>query len=217
MIFDSEYRIFFPNEKVFISRDHNWAFSAWEIGRMRSFIKPGATVVHIDAHLDYIDPLCENVQFSSENEVINLARNLGIAEFIIPAQKTGTVGKVLMVSNDKVDINEETGIERAYTLNHYEQVYRRKWFADTAGQSVILDLDLDFFNFNYEDWDCNSVLLPEPLIRKELEYMKKHMWDWDMVTVALSPEFCGGKEQSQYLFNLFLDVFNLDIKKAIPW
>ncbi|USK59387.1 UPF0489 family protein [Peribacillus asahii] len=217
MDFDSEYRICFPNEKIFISRDHNWAFSAWEIGRIRNYIKPGATVVHIDAHLDYLEPLCDNAQITSEDEAIHFGRNLGIAEFIIPAQKTGTVGKVLMVSNDRVSINEEVGIERAYTLNHYEQIYKRKWFDDTDGQSVILDLDLDFFNFNYEDWNCNSVLLPEPLIRRELEYIKKYMWDWDMVTVALSPEFCGGEDRSSYLFELFLDVFNLDIKNAISW
>ncbi|OIK11268.1 hypothetical protein BIV59_12820 [Bacillus sp. MUM 13] len=215
--FHSEYRVCFPDEKIFISRDHNWAFSAWEVGRIRNYIKQGATVVHIDAHLDYLEPFCEIEKIKTENEAINFGRNLGIAEFIIPAQKNGTIGNVLMVSNDRVDIEEQARVERAYTLNHYEHIYRRKWFNDTNEQSVILDLDLDFFNFNYDDWDCNSVLLPEHLIRRELEYMKKYMWEWDMVTVALSPEFCGGEEQSKYLFGLFLDVFNLDIKKAIPW
>lgn len=63
----------------------------------------------------------------------------------------------------------------------------------------------------------NPVLLPEQLIRFELEYIKKSMWEWDMITVALSPDFCGGEEAGNYLFDLFLDVFDLDISKAVPW
>jgi hypothetical protein len=93
--FDSEFRICFPEQKIFISRDHNWAFSAWEIGRLRNYINPGATVVHIDGHLDYLDPMCEIEQITTEREAINFGRNLGIAEFILPALQTGTVGKVL--------------------------------------------------------------------------------------------------------------------------
>jgi hypothetical protein len=58
-----------------------------------------------------------------------------------------------MISNDTVDLSEDVCAERAYTLNHYEHYYRRKWFNDTEGKSVILDLDLDFFNYNYLDWE----------------------------------------------------------------
>ncbi|WBL15225.1 UPF0489 family protein [Sutcliffiella sp. NC1] len=216
MKYDSEYRICFPEQRIFISRDHNWAFSAWEIGRLRNYIKPGATVVHIDSHLDYLDPEINIEEIESVKDAIIIGRKLGIAEFIIPAQKTGTVGNVYIISNDNVSIND-TRVERAYTLNHYEHIYRRKWFDDTEGKSVILDLDLDFFNYNYQDMDCNPVLLPEPLLRQQLNHMKKYMWEWDMITVALSPEYCGGKVQSDYLFGLFLDVFGLDIKNASAW
>lgn len=38
-----------------------------------------------------------------------------------------------------------------------------------------------------------------------------------MITVALLPDFFGGIEKSKYLFDLFLDVFDIDIAKAIPW
>lgn len=217
MEFDSEYRICFPDQKIFISRDHNWAFSAWEIGRLRKYIKPGATLVHIDGHLDFVDPMCDIVQISTEREAVNFGRKLGIAEFIIPALQTGTVGNVFMICNDSVDISEDVSVERAYTLNHYEHSYRRNWFDDTEGKSVILDLDLDFFNYNYRDYDCNPIHLPEALIRHQLNHMKEYMWDWDMITVALSPEFCGGKQQSEYLLGIFLDEFGLNIEKAELW
>ncbi|WP_255310461.1 UPF0489 family protein [Bacillus wiedmannii] len=174
---DKKYRIYFPDRKIFIFTQHNWAFSAWEIGRLRNYIKPGATVVHIDAHLDYLDPLQEIGPITNESEAIAIDGNLDIAEFIIPAMQTGTVGNVFMISNDSIEIDEDIKVERAYTLKHYEHVYRRKWFDNTVGKSVILDLDLDFFNLNYSDYNCNSVLLPEQLIKDQLEFIKDSMWD----------------------------------------
>jgi len=38
-----------------------------------------------------------------------------------------------------------------------------------------------------------------------------------MITVALSPEFCGGTESSLHLFNLFLEFFDLDMGEVISW
>ncbi|WP_255289811.1 UPF0489 family protein [Bacillus cereus] len=217
MELDNEYRICFPNKKIFISTQHNWAFSAWEIGRLRNYIKPGATVVHIDAHLDYLDPLQQISSIRTEGEAITIGSKLDIAEFIIPAMQTGTVGNVFMISNDSVEIGVDTKIERAYTLKHYEHVYRKKWFDNTVEKNVILDLDLDFFNLNYSDYNCNPVLLPEELIKNQLEFIKDSMWEWDMVTVALSPEHCGGEEVCKHIFRLFLDVFKLDLNESISW
>lgn len=216
MRLNDNFRICFPKVKVYISRDHNWAFAAWEIGRLRGDIKPGATIIHIDGHVDYIDPEIEIEEILTEEDARAIGRSLGIAEFIIPAQKTGTIENVLMISNDGVDITD-TQVERAYSLNHYEQEFRRKWFEQTEGKSVILDLDLDFFNLNYQDLGCNPILLPETLIRQQLINIKNYMWDWDMITVALSPDYCGGQEVSEYLLDLFLDVFQLDKSEAIPW
>lgn len=214
---NSEYRVCFPEKRIFISEDHNWAFSAWEIGRQRGYIDSGAALIHIDAHVDYVDPKIEIVEITTEQEAINFGGNLGIAEFIIPAQQIGTIGNVYTISNDSVYINEGTEFKRAYTLNHFEHLYRVDWFDETEDKSVILDLDLDFFNFNYQDMYSNPVLLTEQLIRRELEYIKDSIWEWDMITVALSPDFCGGEEAGKYLFDLFLDVFDLDIRKAVPW
>ncbi|MEK4497429.1 UPF0489 family protein [Bacillus sp. FSL R12-0069] len=217
MELDKKYRIYFPDRKIFIFTQHNWAFSAWEIGRLRNYIKPGATVVHIDAHLDYLEPLQQIAPITTEDEAITIGSNLEIAEFIIPAIQNGTVDKVFMISNDSVEIGEDKKIERAYTLNHYEHAYRRKWFDNTLEKNVILDLDLDFFNLNYRDYNYNSVLLPEQLIKNQLEFIKNSMWNWDMITVALSPEHCGGEEVCKHIFRLFLDVFKLDLDEAIPW
>lgn len=218
MTLEKEYRAYFPEKKVFISRDHNWAFSAWEIGRFRNYIRKGATVVHIDNHLDLLEPSCEFKHISNEKDAISYGRKLGIDEFIKPALKTGTVSKVFMISDDsnEIVVSENMWIERAFTLNHFEHCYKRKWFDLSEVKSVILDLDLDFFNCNYKDWGSNAVLLPESIIIEQLNYIKD-MFEWNLVTVALSPEHCGGEEQSTYLFDLFLEVFGLDKNKLKQW
>lgn len=69
---------------------------------------------------------------------------------------------------------------------------------------------------NYQDYDSNGILPTDTIIRSQLEYIK-NMMEWDMVTVALSPEYCGGEEMCLHLFKLFLDVFNLDIDKTEAW
>src|SRR5690625_5481326 len=100
MQFNVDYRICFPKEKVFISRDHNWAFAAWEIGKIRNYIKPGSTLVHIDAHLDFCNPNTHK-KIINEQETINFASNIGIEEIIIPDIKNGTMRKIYMLSDYK--------------------------------------------------------------------------------------------------------------------
>ena len=217
MYFNKNFRICCPEKRIFISRDHNWAFSAWEIGRLREYINPNAALVHIDTHLDFLEPEIEIEKVSlNEEDAITRGGQLGIAEFIIPGVITGTIGKILMVSDDSEDISDDNAVKRAYTLNHYQQIYKGNWNKETKGESLILDLDLDFFNYNYQDYDSNGILPTDTIIRSQLEYIK-NMMEWDMVTVALSPEYCGGEEMCLHLIKLFLDVFNLDIDKTEAW
>ena len=81
---------------------------------------------------------------------------------------------------------------------------------------MILDIDLDFFNLNQENYDDNPCLLPHYEIKRVLTDLKK-CCDWDVVTVALSPEHCGGNKPCESLLGIFLDVFELDLKDVIKW
>ena len=165
MQFNEIDRICYPEKRIFISRDHNWAFAAWEIGRIRSYIQAGATIIHIDSHLDFAEPQYEVRNIDSEGEAIKFGQKLQIDEFIIPAQSNGTIGEVLIISDDSERLYEETAVQRAFTLNHYEHEYRSKWYEDTNGKSVILDLDLDFFNYN-KDYDGEGILPTEENMKK---------------------------------------------------
>lgn len=121
-----------------------------------------------------------------------------------------------MISNDSDYLREESPGHRAYTLNHYQHIYKRKWAEETKGKSIILDLDLDFFNYNYQDYNSDGILRTNEIIKSQLEEIKG-MFEWDMVTVALSPEYCGGVEFSARLLKLFLEVFELNIEEAHRW
>lgn len=214
---NEELRICFPEKNIYISRNHNYAFAAWEIARLRGIIKPNASLIHIDNHLDYCDPIITIDKVESEEMAINIAKNLRIDDFIIPAQDIGTIGKCFTISNDTVNQPTSDQFERAYTWNHYEHNFRRKWFNETENSDCILDLDLDFFNRNFDKSNSNPILLSDHAIRTHLENIKEYSWEWNLITVALSPEFCGGGKASLHLFNLFLEVFELNLEEAKVW
>lgn len=47
-----DFRRCFPEKNIFISCNHNWAFAAWELHKRAGELKPNATLIHVDAHLD---------------------------------------------------------------------------------------------------------------------------------------------------------------------
>ncbi|MGG4555225.1 hypothetical protein [Paenibacillus humicus] len=49
-----EWRVHTPDKQIFLMRDHNWAFAAWEIARLEGKIGEKSLVVHVDSHFDEI-------------------------------------------------------------------------------------------------------------------------------------------------------------------
>lgn len=92
------------------------------------------------------------------------------------------------------------------------EAFIKKNMSFREDQNKILDLDLDYFN-NSRYWRT-AELKEEESIRASLLALKKHT-NWDMITVALSPDFCGEKEDCIYLLKLFLEVFELDSEDFI--
>lgn len=64
-------------------------------------------------------------------------------------------------------------------------------------KSLILNLDLDFFN--EENFHGGKPKLkPDEEVYNSLTYLK-YVFKWDLITVAISPECCGGEEPAQHL------------------
>jgi len=82
------------------------------------------------------------------------------------------------------------------------------------GQPKVLDLDLDYFN-NSKFWRT-AELKDEEVIRSALHVLKTYT-NWDLITVALSPNFCGEYEDCVYLLKLFLEIFELDLGEFNSW
>ena len=81
-------------------------------------------------------------------------------------------------------------------------------------QPKILDLDLDYFN------DSDNCFYPDlkndDVIKDNLRHLK-NLCEWDIITVALSPHYCGGDKECLHILDLFLDVFELDFSDFADW
>ncbi|MFS1519584.1 UPF0489 family protein [Bacillus sp. SCS-151] len=228
-----ENKIYFPEKKIYFMDQHKWAFYIWELTREKGLIQPNATLFHVDAHLDdcpfvlednpeYINIKgLENIKAFTENYV-------NIDTFIWPAFGRETINNIIYVSDfagsnepfddwsrkrvegriyEGVRVHSIQELKRAISLGEVEPYIR--------DNSLILNIDLDFFN--EEDlYDCNPLLYSDQEVKESLTYLK-NLYNWDLITVALSPEHCGGKEACNHLFHLFLNVFELDLKKGISW
>lgn len=218
---DSLWKIKYPNRNIYIMRDHNWAFSAWEIGRLNKEINPGAKLLHVDFHDDYLEPQRKIPEINNEHRAVEVGSELSICEFIKSARKTGTIGKVYMVGDYEVRNKSEQEYIHSYTFNQFEVEQRMNFFSGDEEQSFILDLDLDFFNLHAHNfvaaYNSNSYLYSGEYIRRHLERLKQYEEEWNIITVCVSPEHCGGYRGAQKLLDIFLNIFDLESEAYIHW
>lgn len=235
-------------------RQHNWAFAAWEIERLKGNLQRNSLLVHVDAHLDdtpdgvFVPGLHEA---QSVEQLIAVAQGhdyasgrvcppdcMQIDNFIWAAVARDTIGETIFVSHQddevlSLDMLRHDAVQKrnencqniiaklpegcTYKHQRYMDVpsflsscdYQR-WSTE---QTKILDLDLDYFNVSEE---IAPKLMPEAQIRDELQTLR-NLYQWDAVTVALSPEYCGGKEEAAYLLTLFLETFELELPTGQRW
>lgn len=236
------FRLCFPKEDIFISSDHNWAFAAWELNKRAGKVHPNATLIHVDAHLDEVwDGLEVDGLYDIKNstDVFNVAEKLQIDNFIWPAIGTGAIDNVIYVSQQNyggdpfdfkewdytdvrlIPVKEIFDSDRHNGLRFWniEELFKNK---DTekvkkliGEKSLILDLDLDYFNENENDL-LRSNLMNEQKIIDNLATLRD-LYPWDLITVALSPIYCGGEDNALYLLELFYRVFNVNPEDALSW
>lgn len=217
---DNTWKIKYPSRNIYIIRDHNWAFSAWEIGRLNKTIEPGARLLHVDFHDDYLEPLKEIPEVKTEKDALRIGEKLQIFEFIRAGEKTDTIKEVYMIGDYDSPPDE---VVHSYTLNQFENEHRMEFFRP-ENQSFILDLDLDFFNLhahqsignNYND---NPFRYSDEYIKKQLERLKQYDDEgyWNLITVCISPEHCGGYQAAQQILDIFLKSFELNDEEYTCW
>jgi hypothetical protein len=244
-MFEHDYRICFPKERVYVSRNHQWAFAAWAMGKKSGILGPQATLLHVDAHLDdtWDGVVVEGLrEMKDDRDYLEVARKLEIDNFIWAGFAAKLIDHIVYVCPKDVDGSDpfdlsawnldgeqlkpvkELLAEREYKGFRFESIldFKQQLMNGPTQQqifdlpkSVILDLDLDVFKLKLIDPE-DRTLKPEAQIREELTFLKE-LHPYDMITVALSPSFCGGVENSERIFSLFLEVFQLELSDSVIW
>ena len=117
---DIQWKVYFPKEKTYIMRDHNWAFAAWEIERLKGRLNKSSVLFHVDSHLDDCpDGVLVNglLEANTVEKILSVAESydreagqtspsniMQIDNFIWAALARGTIEEVFYISRDKQDV-----------------------------------------------------------------------------------------------------------------
>ncbi|MFC5701105.1 UPF0489 family protein [Cohnella faecalis] len=244
-MFDNDYRICFPKRNIFISRNHQWAFAAWQLGARSGALNGGATLLHVDAHLDdtWDGVIAEGLhEMKDSDDIMKVAGRLEIDNFIWAGFAAGTIDHIVYVcpkgidDSDPFDLSswnlegeqlkpvKELLARKEYRGRRFESIAAFKGECEKIGgiplssdleRPVILDLDLDVFKLRPELPE-DGELTPVHQIKEELRFLRDSH-EYDMVTVAISPSFCGGDTNGEFLLRMFLETFGLELSEAETW
>lgn len=175
------YEISWKWKPLYLVDNHNHVFYFWYLARSQGIISDNALLYHIDEHADTRDPWEYLLKPDSKNlqkvfEYTNFTLNVG--NYIIPAEKEGLVWET-------VQMRWQDALEK---YNNWEYICLEK-----EGRSIILNLDLDFFE---PELDFISYDLKKQIIQ---DIAKKA----DLITVCTSPYFINQQRSLKVFKDLF--------------
>ena len=166
---------------IYIVDNHNHVFYFWYLARERGIISDGALLYHVDEHADMRDPQEYLMKPDSQDlekvfEYTNFFLNVG--NFIIPAMKEWLIGEVVQIRSE--------GALNAYLESGLQRV-RTRW------ESIILNLDLDFFEpeLDYIEFELKKQVI--------LDIAAKA----DLITICTSPFFIEQERAIRVLKEIF--------------
>jgi hypothetical protein len=194
-------------------------------------------------NLQAANTLEEILNVSRGNDYINGVEldstyTMGIDNFIWASLARKTIEDVIYVSNYKDEIltledikDENTQLsrlilsklpnefryqnERFRGIAEFLNEYNKDTFRERVGdRSAILDLDIDIFNES--DDLINPVLTPMFQVREYVERLLA-LYPWDLITIAISPVYCGGSLEAELVLDNVLKATNIDTTKISNW
>jgi hypothetical protein len=181
---------------IYIFDNHNHAFYFWQKEKIKGKLMNGSLLIHIDRHKDCREPasFLDEAALNSEIEIFRYTNTvLNVGNFIPAAQKSGLAGEVINV--------DSSGALKAIGEN---LIALGKEYGDVSCacdggnalltfQSIILDIDLDFFapEMDYIDNEL------------KLTVIKKLLPLADAVTIATSPFFIDHGHAIHWLKRIF--------------
>lgn len=185
---------------------------------------------HIDRHYDLLDSQLDswitvlkqsNFDFkkSSINELVSIKYNpLGVSDIFCPVFRWDNYFTILLrfypnLIDTLYFATHEDG-DKSIELEMYEASITELhgninfWITRKIENKWILNLDIDYFFTDNED-QCFQFLSDEYILLIAEEIKKS----WDLIevfTIALSPEFCGGWDESIRIAKLITNYLNID-------
>ncbi|MHA7582062.1 peptide arginase family protein [Paenibacillus vandeheii] len=143
-------------------------------------------------------------------EIIFVSRDKKNMEILEELKKSDSPESTLILS--KLPLNFEHKYQRYTTIEEFLQKYDGESFLDmVSDRTAILDLDIDVFNSS-DDYNMNPDLRPPHEVRELTEELLK-LYPWDLITIAISPEYCGGVLEAEMLLENVVKVLKIDLNK----
>ena len=216
----------FNQDKFYVMDNHLAAAWCW-IQKIRARQSYG--LFHIDQHYDLLNSL-STVNLNSHRTNLtgrdfNLYRNekttpgdsfpmMRYDNYITAFEKLypGIFSRIYQATHDEG--SDETGTDLETIENWKPEIWELpnniNYWITKAGNTPskwIINLDLDYF-FSSKDSD-DYQLLTDEYIRNICKEIENSLDNIDVVTIALSPEFCGGWEYSFRIMDIISDHFSL--------
>ncbi|MCH8518923.1 UPF0489 family protein [Candidatus Gracilibacteria bacterium] len=211
------YKLEWKGKKIFLVDNHNHVHFFWYLARSQGIIADGAKIYHIDAHADMRDPgvYLSKSQSRDMHKVFDYTNfTLNVGNFIVPALREGLVSEVVQIRGEE-DLKEYThqyiptiphpnpllGEEREQATEMHQKLQsfsppkekRFRYEGVMGKQSIILDLDLDFFapEMGYIDFSLAKQVI--------LDIASKA----DLITICTSPFFIKQERALRILREIF--------------
>jgi hypothetical protein len=206
-------------KKMYIVKEHHYAFYGWWKVFNENIINSNLDLIHIDTHCDlrFADSHLEKskeILTYDKNQIVDFIENdiQSNADFIIPATIGDLIGDIYCYCN--VECFQKDNLVEIDQNNYkiYWKESKKLFFNDTRTLSditennldlendFILDIDLDFFTNTIGDYTNIHDNIGEQL---NLDLFKNLLNKSKIITIALEPFCCGGKENCLEILKKF--------------
>lgn len=213
---------------IYVFGSHQYALYYWTRALREKKISPKSQLIHIDYHPDILTPVIDIDTTVSPEDIRQLIENGKIHHdsFIKPAISMGIIDNVTFccypaphqsVGDFKNYISPINLVDELNKyLNDEANNTEDKLFSNISYDSIILDIDLDFF---FEPKGLDDVLRPKSKkdIKKEVHAINRLFSYATITTIATSPEMYR-QEFRDKVESVFSDCFAvpIDFSKPMP-
>ncbi|MGX7688074.1 hypothetical protein ACWA1C_12980 [Flectobacillus roseus] len=203
-------------DNLYLMDNHLAAIWCWEHLPQRKKIQ----IIHIDAHYDlgYSPPgsfLYGDLDLKTINveELTNYKSDqfIGIPYFLYDNyihlfndKFPNRIEKIFFCTQNEGDFAEINGIE----FIEFELVELDKYLSTDKDITRVLNLDIDFF---FEQDSGKFQIVEDYKINFFINWFEKYNKSFDMITIALSPDFTGSWENSIDMVNKILKPLSIEV------